>query len=248
MQTLTKEDLRFVVSRIPRDVREMMIKYNLTIAGGFIRSTIAGEKPSDIDLFGETVEMLDNAANWIAANRRARIHKTDNAITILTPSRIPLQLITRWLYKEIGPLVESFDFTIAQAAIGVIVNEDGKSVSWTSFISDSFYPDLAARRLVYTFPVRNEDAGGSLLRVRKFLSKGYTIQAPALAGTIARLISRLKWDESFNYHMKNNMIDEVWLSQVITGLLREVDPLTIIDGIDIIDEHSIIEEVINEEG
>ena len=36
---------------------------------------------------------------------------------------------------------------------------------------DEFYPDLAARRLVYTAPVRDEEAGGSLLRVRKFIER-----------------------------------------------------------------------------
>ena len=38
-----------------------------------------------------------------------------------------------------------------------------------------FYPDLAARRLVYTSPLRNEDAGGSILRVLKFYQRGYRI-------------------------------------------------------------------------
>ena len=219
---LTQNDVHFVVSRLPRDVRDLMQKRPIFLGGGFMRATIAGEKPADIDLFGNSKEMLDNAANEILANRPgANRSTTENAITIYQSPRLPVQFITRWLYDDPVKVAESFDFTIAQAVIWYECCKEGHS-PWTSWASDGFYQDLAARRLVYTCPARNEDAGGSLLRVRKFLSRGYNIQPPALAAVIARLMAGVRDNVDVR--------DEKATSTILEGLLREVDPMTIIDG------------------
>lgn len=231
MNTLTKTDLYFVLSRLPRDIRVLMGKYPLILAGGFIRSTIAGEKPSDIDLFGSNELLLKTAAADIALERRTKCYTTKNAISIYAPPRLPVQFITRWMYEQSFDLIQSFDFTIAKAAVW---REMG---TWMSVIDDNFYSDLAARRLVYTFPQRNEDAGGSIMRLRKFLAKGYTVQAPSLAGVIARLIKNLDV-ERFE---SNNLSDEHGVARILTGLLREVDPNVIIDGCEPIDEHEVIQ-------
>ena len=58
MSHLIDADLHFVMSRLPHDVRSMVKENGLFLAGGFIRATIAGEKPSDIDLFGATKDLL----------------------------------------------------------------------------------------------------------------------------------------------------------------------------------------------
>jgi len=229
MDTLTKTDLHFVVSRLPKDVRKLVKENNLIVAGGFIRSVIAGERQSDIDIFGADKEKLEAVAYKFATERKGRIHKTDNALTLLCPPRIPVQFITRWVFDHPTKCAGSFDFTVVIAALW------WENKKWQSCISEEFYPDLAARRLVYTCPIRNEDAGGSLLRARKFLMKGYTIQAPSLAGVIARLIKDLNTD-------KCNISDEKHTAFVICGLLREVDPAIIVDGIDLIDEHEVIKQ------
>lgn len=218
---LTKTDLHFVVSRLPKDVRELLMQKPLILGGGFIRATIASEKPSDIDLFGHSESSLEDWANSLVAGRDgAKKVRTPNAITVYQRPRLPVQFITRWLFDDPMKVAESFDFTIAQAVIWY----DGLTPEWHSWICDGFYPDLAARRLVYTFPKRNEDASGSLLRVRKFLTRGYNIQLAAFAGVIARLISALRVD-------KLDINEEQASSRVLEGLLREVDPLTIVDGI-----------------
>lgn len=234
MAKLTKQDLNFVLSRVPRDVRELVKTKALFIAGGFIRSTIAGEKPSDVDLFGPSKEALKMVATEFALKRQARLHETDNAFTILSGHRIPIQFIHRWTYGvgEEARLISEFDFTIAQAVIWAVeVKVAGKSEwRWESLASDSFYSDLAARRLVYTYPKRDEDAGGSLLRALKFVKRGYSIQAASLAGVVARLLGAVrKIDKVYD--------SEDWATTVILGLLREVDPLIVVDGVDLVDEH-----------
>jgi len=243
---LSNADLNFVLSRCPRDIVKLLRENSgkLFLAGGFIRSVIAGEKVSDIDLFGPTVDDLLRIAKDLTLDRKGRYFRTDNSITVLSPPRFPVQFITRWLFEDTEKLMLSFDFTVCQAAIWAerledkTVIRDGvpkveKRYRFHSLISDQFYADLAARRIVYTFPVRDEDVGGSLLRVIKFVKRGYNVQAPTLSGVIARIVCKLDFKK---------VPEEKWISQVIMGLLREVDPLTVIDGVDFVDEHEIMQD------
>ena len=240
MQELISTDLHFCVSRIPKDVRDLVISNpSLFIAGGFIRSTISGESLSDIDLFGADNQLLKFAAQDLCMKRKGRVHETKYAYTVIAPPRVPVQFIKRWLYSDIITLVNEFDYTVCQAALQYIpgiVGEGGVAGAvWKSCISDRFYPDLAAKRLVYTSPQRDEEAGGSMLRMRKFLRRGYNIQASSMAGVFARLVSKLHLSEQA-------VMDEPYVKQVITGVLREVDPLRVIDGVEFLDEHEIIKQ------
>jgi hypothetical protein len=224
-------DLRLVVTRIPRDVRKLMMDHQLYLGGGFIRETIAGNKVNDIDLFGTSKDSLQLISKVIAEKRDARRFETENAITVLSNNRMPVQLITRWLFDTPSALIESFDFTVCQSVVWF----DREQRMWKSMISDRFYVDLAARRLVYTSPRRDEEAGGSMMRVRKFLARGYTIQAQSLGAVIARLIRAVKMDE-----VDRAENPEEKLARVCSGLLREVDPNIVLDGLDPIDEHETI--------
>jgi hypothetical protein len=233
MQKLMDTDLLFLVGRLPRDVIALVKKYNLIVAGGFIRSTITGERVSDIDIFGKDVATLKAAAQEICIERKgSRFHETDNAFTVLSGHRIPLQFITRWLYDTAEKVIPSFDFTVCQAAL------EFTEEKWHGWCSERFYPDLAARRLYYTHPVRNEDAGGSMMRVKKFLQRGYTIQAGSLGGVIARLVGKIEWEKIWEWEGGEDR--EQMTRKVITGLLREVDPLTVVDGVDLVDEHEVL--------
>lgn len=221
--TLTPKDLQFVVRRIPRDVRDMLTAGPLFLGGGFIRETIAGGEVKDIDIFGPSTDALQTAAHGLATVREVTPFVSDNAITLIAPPRMPVQFITRWMFADAGSLVASFDFTVCQAAIWF----DRAAGAWQSQISAGFYPDLAARRLVYTAPQREEEAGGSMMRVRKFLGRGYNIQADSLGGVIARVVAKVKDIDT---------LDEYRRGEVIAGLLHEVDPLLVVDGLEPINE------------
>lgn len=221
---LNRNDLIFVTARIPTDVRELMHEFGLSLGGGFIREVIAGGEPKDIDLFGPNKERLVYALQELerrrsAQGQRCRIHKTDNADTLITDGRLPVQVIHRWTYEIPAMVVQDFDFTVC-AAVVWRSNETGL---WTSRCHDNFYADLAARRLVYTSPQRAEDAGGSLLRVIKFVKRGYNIQTVSLGAVVSRLMSAYHWKEGDG---------EQHMARVVTGLLKEVDPGFIVDGID----------------
>ena len=224
---LLQEDLHNVMLRLPKDVTELMKQHGLMLGGGFIREVVAGLPPNDIDLLGPSEDRLKLAATEFYHSRKkeARVLETKNAITHVAPPRTTVQFITRWTFEEPLPLVESFDFTVCQAVVYWVPGEGNAPGRWESLIGDRFYSDLASRRLTYTTPNRHEDAGGSMLRMRKFLGRGYHISADDLAAVMARVVSRIDLD-------KLGRGGEEEFTFLIRGLLREVDPLLVIDGVE----------------
>jgi len=182
----------------------------LFLAGGFIRSCIANEQINDVDLFVPSVEEGESLATRLAADDESRIHRTVNALTI-KGHRPVLQVITRWTFDRPEDAIASFDFTIASAAIW----HDG--TIWRSTCHADFYADLAARRLVYLSPDREEEPGGTMLRVLKFYQRGYRIPLDSFGAVIARLHCAVR-DEPL-------ASNEAGAAKILTGLLREVDPL-----------------------
>lgn len=224
MSELLPEDLNYIARNLPKDVRALLQKTpGLYLAGGFIRAMVAGEQVSDIDLWGRDKKELDVMAEMFAAKRQVRCMTTDNAHTILTPNRTPVQFITRWVHNDPVALAESFDYTIAQAVVW------HGAEGWDSWCGEYFYPDLAAKRLRYTMPKRNEDAGGSLLRMTKFLNRGYKISPESMGRVIARLTMGLY--ENFMTR------DEQFRGSILIAKLREVDPLTIVDGVESVEDN-----------
>lgn len=212
---LELHDVQWCIRRLPKKVAQLLIDRGpqIFLAGGFIRSVIANEEVSDIDLFAPSADAAEAAilALKVAGYGYpdADVIKTENAFTL--PARMPVQIIHRWVYDSPQACVRSFDFTVAAAAIWHADN------LWHSMAHESFYADLAAKRLVYLAPVRNEDAGGSILRVLKFYQKGYRIPIPSLGAVIARLVMGVK-DKNDVFGREDQM------AKVLTGLLREVDP------------------------
>lgn len=213
---LNNYDMQFCIRRLPKRLKELMIKHGETVvvAGGYVRSIVAGEHISDIDVFAGNKEVSEKLAMELMYNK-SDLYKTDNAITVKS-YRIPIQFIYRWIYDNPLGVLQSFDFSICQAAIWY----DLKAKKWSSQCADNFYPDLAAKRLVYLSPIRNEDAGGSLLRVLKYYQRGYRIPLDSFGAVLARLFESIEWDTTMAEHD---------IATLITGLLVEVDPAGFID-------------------
>ena len=221
MSGLTNYDLAWCLTRLPFSVRGFLQNWNtqLVVAGGFIRGCIANEPISDIDLFATSKEEAHKAALALATTQEvvAKPHTTDNAYTIKLAhlQNCPIQFIHRWTFTAPEPLIQSFDFTIARAAFWW--NKEEKK--WGSLVDPNFYHDLAAKRLVYCSPVREEEAGGSLLRVLKFYQKGYRIPLDSFGAVLSRMFMGIKED-----CLPHGLEREEAIAKVLTGLLREVDP------------------------
>lgn len=228
MQSLVEHDLYWCRRRMPTAVLELLKKCGprAMIAGGFIRSCVSGEPINDVDIFAPSVEAAKAMADDLVAGKPNRkLINTDNAITV-TGLRVPVQFIHRWVFDNPATLVQSFDFTIASAVLwyepaqpAFSDGEKGcpeRKAKWGSLCDDRFYPDLASKRLVYRSPIRNEDAGGSMLRVLKFYQRGYRIPLDSLGAVIARLVGAVDLAKCGR--------GEGQVAKVLTGLLREVDP------------------------
>lgn len=235
METLRNFDLHWCVSRLPKVLKEALIKHgsSVVVAGGFIRSCICKEPIADIDLFSSNPTVAKIVAESILPKNK-RMIETENAYTVLGLG-LPVQFIHRWTFDSPEFVVPSFDFTIARAAIwferaGEPWEEGDQKGEWKSLCDPAFYPDLAAKRLVYCSPVRNEEAGGSMLRVLKFYKRGYTMPLDSLGAVLARMISSIpdaKFDQRYAA-IGSDGFRQTWEKQcahIMTGLLREVDPL-----------------------
>jgi hypothetical protein len=213
---LAECDVSWCVRRLPKAVVDACMTGNVTVAGGFIRSCIAREDIADIDLFVSSKDEAITLANKLQGDGERRPYETENAFSIKNDAMgLPVQVIHRWVFDKPEDVVPSFDFTIARAAIWF----DGTSKAWTSIADTNYYRDLSAKRLTYCCPIRNEDAGGSLLRVLKFYQRGYRIPLDSLGAVISRLVMAVRNEGPGGG-------DEAWTAKVITGLLYEVDPNT----------------------
>lgn len=212
---LSERDVSWVVRRLPKSVRELLeSRTDVFLAGGFIRSCIAGEEVNDIDLFVPNKETAKIVVDTLAKD--SEVYTTDNAHTA-TVNDITVQVIHRWTFNSPRDCMMSFDFTIAQAAIWF-------SNGWMSACHKDYYADLAAKRLVYTSPSRIENVGGSMLRVIKFVRRGYIIPLDSLGAVIARLTSGVDYSKIRQYENSEDYSEESRVAEVLTGLLVEVDP------------------------
>ena len=215
---MNKYDLNWCVRRLPYAVRSLLKKKSIiVVAGGYIRACILNEPINDVDLFVGSKEYAKRIALEMVDDDEKRLIITDNAITI-KGMKYPVQFITRWVYDNPSAILNSFDFTICQAAFWW----DASECRWRSVVSDTFYQDLAAKRLIYTDPVREEEPGGSMLRVLKYYQKGYRITLDAYASVITRLVGGVEFDERTIYPDGSVAPDQ--FQKIIKGLLHEVDP------------------------
>lgn len=212
MNQLDKQDLAWAIERLPKKLRELMQEPDwqgkIFVGGGYLRAIVANETINDVDVFVGSKETAELLAYKLAFDKKD-VYETDNALTI--KDKLPIQIIHRWNFDDGQAVTDSFDFTVCCAVIFCIGG------GWDSNIDERFYIDLAAKRLVYRQPQRNEDAGGSMLRVLKYYQKGYRIPLDSLGKVMARLVSGIEQE-------KVDLKDEDRVATLLTALLVEVDP------------------------
>jgi hypothetical protein len=222
---LNPHDLRWCLRRMPKEVQNVL-KANARrscVAGGFIRSCIAGETINDVDIFAADLATAKAMAFDLSTagrpeGRPRKVHESANAFTIKDYFITP-QIIHRWTFPDVMDVAASFDFTIACSLIFWSGSE------WQGLCDPTFYPDLAAKRLVYRSPQRNEDAGGSMLRVLKFYARGYRIPLESLGAVMARMAVTLDENKLRGLTTDFDGSREKAIARVLTGLLVEVDPV-----------------------
>lgn len=222
---MNSRDLKWCIRRLPKDLKTVMMTIGpqVSIGGGYIRSCISGDEIVDIDLFVESNTIRDKVVE-ILKPKTKEVFRSKNAITILG-YKYPIQIIHRWLYAKPEDILSDFDFSVACAVMWCdkipenLMSVKGEFEGWHGRVHEYYYQDLAAKRLRYLSPDRDEDVGGSVLRVLKYYRKGYNIDLESYAGTICRLVSKVD---------HRNVQGSEQLKTIITGLLVEVDPNAIV--------------------
>ncbi len=212
---LNNFDLNRVLRFLPLNVKSLMEQEfwvnKIYIAGGFIRDLVSGDRVNDIDLFVNNKAEAELLFAILKENHKTVI--TDNAFTIC--SKLPIQIIHRWTFNTPEEVLLSFDFTVCSSAVYYT-----KDSGWKGICHDDFYSDLAAKRLIYLSPKRDEAPGGSIIRVLKFYKRGYNIPLNNLSKVIARLMV-----DAEDCYKKENSEDS--LHKYVDNKLFEVDPSAI---------------------
>jgi len=133
MPTINQYDLKWCVKKLPKKLRDLIKKEEIVVAGGYIRSTILGDPVNDIDLFIPEKEMAKSLAMSLVDDKENKLITTENAITI-KGLKYTSQFITRWTYDNPENILNSFDFTICQAAFWWVIKKDGRHIIRISFL------------------------------------------------------------------------------------------------------------------
>ncbi len=146
-----------------------------------------GEEPKDIDLFAVREDVLLHAIDEFEWSPRFNKTTRPNSVEFAAYGvACKVQFVKRCFYPQHEQLIQSFDFTICQAYLFYTSRE-----GWVGYCTEEFLRDFAERKLVYTAPTRDEDPAGSLLRVVRFLKRGFHISEADLAKVLARLFAAI---------------------------------------------------------
>lgn len=190
MEVLRDEHVDLCLASMPDELVGLLRQYRdeLVVAGGLVRACVAGEVPSDVDVFTRGRDLAREAATRLVVEAgrvgvAASSHESSCAVTVRSSRHLPVQFIHRWPFESPEELIGGFDFTISKAAIW----SDG--MGWCSVADPCFYQDVSMRRLQYAAPERDDEAGDALLRVLKFYRRGYRISLVSLAKVVSRLVA-----------------------------------------------------------
>lgn len=164
--------------RLPDRVQQVLREFEgSVVAGGYLRSCYLHEPVRDIDIFFKTVEDAIRATHKIAQFELPRgygkytVIITSFANTIMLDDGVVVQCVLRDSPPTVEGLLQTFDFSMAQAAIWW----DHVTQEPKGFATPQWFGDVTRKQLRYLAPKREEAPGGSLRRCLRFLQQGWSI-------------------------------------------------------------------------
>jgi hypothetical protein len=202
---LDPEDIKRVVSSLPAQISKGLRAYkdSVCIAGGYIRSIISNEPVNDIDVFitekGLTTKKFVEYGPEYSYSQNTTRNSGDREDIIAVEEGQTIEIMNHYAGSGVNGILENFDYTVAMAAIWW----DGKM--WQSSCHYMFYQDLASKRIRFLRPESERQGAREILRLLKYIQRGYTIDRPSLAQVISELVMYyVKADEDRLYNSALN--------------------------------------------
>lgn len=140
-------------------------EHNCWIAGGYIRDSLVGVRPKDVDIFFANQESFNQVDALLKAKGAEQIRKNPNSITyeleMSETSSVKIDVIHGRFLESPDSAIESFDFTVACGYI---------SSDLTIGLLDTMLLDLPSKSLRVNKLVAPES---TLRRIAKYVRKGY---------------------------------------------------------------------------
>lgn len=173
------------VAKLPEYINDRMREWgpHLILAGGFIRDTLLGVTPKDVDLFTQ-----ENLAATLSSNYSGR-EQSRGAYNVpevagnsrFAPTTSFYQFIYRFQFSGPEDLLDQFDYSITRAAIWY----DHQDKAWQGTCWDTWYRDIASKRLVFLDRRMEPEA---ILRLLKFTARGYSIDTASLGRVLTSMV------------------------------------------------------------
>jgi len=200
-----------LLDKIDKSLISLFKETEAIIAGGAITSIFSSMKINDYDLYFSSLEKAIKVDNFFRDNESFKlIFASENAnLYKHTPTNQKYQVIFCSYYLENDPpsVYEHFDYTVCKAAYSFWFDD--------FYFDPRFFTDLAQRRLFFTqstlFPIN------ALYRVKKYISKGFTISGSELI-KIALAIHNLKINTLSDLKKHLMGIDTVLIKALLNDL------------------------------
>jgi len=165
------------------------------IAGGAVLSVATRTDINDYDVYPKSNKDMIEAFHHLLEDNCFIVNITDRAVTFRSNSivgmndeRATIQVMTYDSFETAEKIFENFDFTVCMGAYDCD--------SETYIFHEDFYPDIATKTL--RFNPNTRYPLNSILRVNKYIAKGFFIGKPELIRMILTAIQKgmpTSWEE-----------------------------------------------------
>lgn len=215
-------EVKKVKSLVDSDVWDMLKAYNVFIAGGAITSMFTSREVNDIDVYFRNksdfvnfiVEAFNGDFNLVCKNMTSK-----SVLFIDKHTEAKVQCIIYRFFETVEEIFNDFDFTCCMGALDtsteeIVLHPDflkHNAQRYISFNSGTAYPIV------------------SLMRVQKYVEKGYTISRPQMLRIIMRCMELdiTSWEQLEDHlgGMYGLQFDEVFDKSQSFSLSTAIDKL-----------------------
>jgi hypothetical protein len=174
------------VAPLPAHLNERMREHGkeIILAGGFIRDTLIGVTPKDVDIFCAKARADKFIGHYEAPNTGNQIAKPGKSSYSAYIGQTKYQFIYRFKFDSPEALLNQFDYSICRAAIWY----DRQGKEWTGISWHSWATDAASKHLVF---LDHEPEQEAILRLLELTKRGYTIGELSLARALTGFVGAM---------------------------------------------------------